>query len=214
MRLFISMPWMAAVFCLVGNFLGVMTTCEAGLVTTYTASGGPTGGLIGTTGFISQKWSITGIADLDDLQTGQSVPGGTGDRVKLTNPILMVEGFGNYSITDDVFVFSRFSGASGIVGIFAPSQADSGIRIDTTSSTDLSLSQVVNGATSFFAGSGLNTSGGVFTATSTSNSGSLSIQNARGVPEPASFAFAGVAVAGMSWYRRRKGLRAKSQSKR
>lgn len=214
MRLFISMPWMAAVFCLVGNFLGVMTTCEAGLVTTYTASGGPTGGLIGTTGFISQKWSITGIADLDDLQTGQSVPGGTGDRVKLTNPILMLEGFGNYSITDDVFVFSRFSGASGMVGIFAPSQADSGIRIDTTSSTDLSLSQVVNGATSFFAGSGLNTSGGVFTATSTSNPGSLSIQNARGVPEPASFAFAGVAVAGMSWYRRRKGLRAKSQSKR
>ena len=213
MRLFISMPWMAAV-CLVGSFLGVMATCEAGLVTTYTASGGPTGGLIGATGFISQKWSITGTADLDDLQAGQSVPGGTGDRVKLTNPILMLEGFGSYNITDDVFVFSRFSGASGLVGVFAPSQADSGIRIDTTSSTDLSMSQVVNGLTSFFAGSGLNTSGGLFTASSTSNAGSLSIQNASGVPEPASFAFAGVAVAGMSWYRRRKGLRAKSRSER
>lgn len=213
MRLFISMPWMAAV-CLVGNFLGAMATCEAGLVTTYTASGGPTGGLIGATGFISQKWSITGTADLDNLQTGQSVPGGTGDRVKLTNPTLILEGFGNYTITDEVFVFSRFSGASGLVGIFAPSQADSGIRIDTTSSTDLSLSQIVNGPTSFFAGSGLNTSGGLFTAASTSNPGSLSIQNVRGVPEPASFAFAGVAVAGMSWYRRRKGLRAKSRGER
>jgi hypothetical protein len=76
------------------------------------------------------------------------------------------------------------------------------------------MSQVVNGLTSFFAGSGLNTSGGLFTANSTSNAGSLSIQNASGVPEPASFAFAGVAVAGMSWYRRRKGLRAKSRSER
>lgn len=213
MRLFISMPWMAAV-CLVGNLLGVMASCEAGLVTTYTASGGPTSGMIGFTGFISQKWSITGIADLDNLQTGQSVPGGTGDRVKLTNPILTLEGFGDYSISDEVFVFSRFSGSSGLVGVFAPSRSDSGIRLDTTSSTDLSLSQVVNGPTSFFSGTGLNTSGGLFTAVSTSNPGSLSIQNVSGVPEPASFAFAGVAVAGMSWYRRRKRLRAKSRGKR